>query len=438
MTDDNTIVPVYTLATKATSLPDIGLQGPMTPERLSELRTVLAAMADSPITTLEAHPVPRELDRSSGIALHAASPLAQHLSQLVMKAAKSVPAPKASEAAAGGEVLYRMVVPAKVAKEFGSNAIKPMTSKAVPGGIHGALVGGKHIAAQATFMPVAGPAATAGAAAGSATTAGVAVASAGALTVATPLVLMAVAVGVSAYADHQRQQAIDRITELLEQLHESMLDDERNALDGCRGAISKATALLLDKGRIGISLGLDSAVHEIDKAIANAARRLKKWQTALDEIPGDSVELEKLRDKFKDIGSMGGEFQTQLELAMLAIALKRRVIMIQAVDHAQMDEGNQFESFVSALRDDSKDVDKLESGIASVLRRLSTLELSRRRGIRDMVLTSREVDDLLRSAYQLRELGERLDAGGPQPDVAIDIVRSEDGSVVVLPARPAA
>jgi prefoldin subunit 5 len=249
---------------------------------------------------------------------------------------------------------------------------------------------------------------------------------------------MAVAVGVSAYADHQRQQAIERITELLELLHESKLFDERNALDGCRGAITKATALLLDKGRIGVSLGLDSAVHEIDKAIAAASRRLKEWQAALEQVSHGRVELGRLRDKFKGIGGQGGEFQTQLELAMLAIALKRRVIVIQAVDHAQMDNANQFESFVSALQDDSRDVDELELGIASVLRGLSSLELSRRGGIRDLVLTPGEVDDLLQSAYRLRALGERLEAGGPQPDVAIDIVRSGDGSVVVLPARPAA
>ena len=134
----------------------------------------------------------------------------------------------------------------------------------------------------------------------------------------------------------------------------------------------------------------------------------------------------------------GRRIQTELELAVLAIALKRRVIVIQAVDHAQLDKANQFESFVSALQDDSRDVDELELGIASVLQRLSSLELSRRGGIRDLVLTPGEVDDLLQSAYRLRALGERLEAGGPQPDVAIDIVRSGDGSVVVLPARPAA
>jgi hypothetical protein len=48
--------------------------------------------------------------------------------------------------------------------------------------------------------------------------------------------------------------------------------------------------------------------------------------------------LSETASRFKGIGSAGGEFQTQLELAVLAIALKRRLIVIQAVEHAQMDE----------------------------------------------------------------------------------------------------
>ena len=46
-----------------------------------------------------------------------------------------------------------------------------------------------------------------------------------------------------------------------------MLDDERNELDDSRDAIDKATVILLDQGKMGVSLGLDSAVHEIGKAL---------------------------------------------------------------------------------------------------------------------------------------------------------------------------
>ena len=96
----------------------------MTPARLAELRTVLATLADSPIVTLEAHPISTKSDRNGGIVLHAASPLAKQLSQLVTETAKS--APPALNVAATGDVLYRMVVPAKVAAQVGKGLVNPM------------------------------------------------------------------------------------------------------------------------------------------------------------------------------------------------------------------------------------------------------------------------------------------------------------------------
>ena len=61
------------------------------------------------------------------------------------------------------------------------------------------------------------PVSEAATAVGGAGVAAGAVAGGVALTVAAPLVLMAVAVGASAAADYQRQRAIEHITELLEQ-----------------------------------------------------------------------------------------------------------------------------------------------------------------------------------------------------------------------------
>ncbi len=310
-----------------------------------------------------------------------------------------------------------------------------MASKAPAGGIHSALVNSTGIAAQATFVPVTGKAAVAGAATGSATTAGVAAAGAGALTVAAPLVLMAVAVGVSAYADHQRQKAIERITDLLEQLHEDKLEDERSELDGCRDAIEKATSILLDQGRIGLSLGLDSSSYAISRAIERTKRRLEKWQDALATLPEGPVEVAALTKSFPGINEEGGAFRAHVELARLAIALKRRVLVLQAVEHAQLaGTDNPFKSFIGALRDDERRVDELESGLISVLLRLSTLELKRPGGFRSIMFTQGEVDDLLKAAYRLRALGDGLNVGIRQADVAIEIERSSDGSLVVFPA----
>jgi hypothetical protein len=430
MTDDSrAFVPVWTLATGEVRVPAVAPDGPMTVERLAEMRNVLAALADEPIATLEVHPLPDGLDRSHGLPLDAASPLAQHLSQLIAQSARD--SAVAATATATGEGLYRMVVPAKVAAKFAQGIVRPM--KATGGGVLGPLRDSTGIVAHASFMPV-GEAAAGGAvgAAGVAVTGGVA------LTVAAPLVLLAVAVGASAAADYQRQQAIEHITELLEQLYEQKLDDERNELDGCRDAIDKATGILLDEGKLGASLGLDSAVYAISIALAAADRRLAQWQKALDNLPDSkAVEVDMLTKSFPGIDGNGGTFRGHLELAALAVALKRRVIVLQAVEHAQIDPGNPFENFARALNADQQRLNKLESSIAGVLVRLSTLELTRPRGLRPPVVTSGEVDRLLHTAYRLHAFGDGVTVNSRATDLAIEIARNKDGSVVVLPALPA-
>ncbi|MFC9184293.1 hypothetical protein ACFTZJ_27050 [Streptomyces globisporus] len=434
--DRKTTVPVWTLATADVRVPGLAAGDSMTAERLAELRGVLAALADEPIVTLEAHPLPDKIDRGHGIPLDAASPLARHLSQFIAQSTRS--SLTAARATASGENLYRMVVPAKVAAQFGQGIVRPMVPKGAVGGIYGELVNSAgRIASKARFVPVGG-AAAAGTVGGAGATAGAAAAGGTALTVAAPLVLMAVAVGVSAHADRRRQQAIEHITELLERLQEEKLDDERSTLDGCRGAIDKATAILLDQGKLGVSLGLDSAVHAIDTALSKAEGRSTRWQGALDGLrEGEAVELGRLTKAFPGVDDHGGTFRTHLELASLAIALKRRVVVLQAVEHAQSNEGNPFENFTRELRRDQQRLDEMESGIAGVLVRLSTLELARPSGLRAPVFTTGEVDRLMSAAHRIHQLGRGVTVHSRTTDVAIEIARDKDGSVVVFPASPA-
>ncbi len=435
MSNHEEAVPVWTLATQEVAVPNLldGIEG-LTAARLAELRTALATLAESPIATLECHPIQARRDPSGGIALNAASPLAQQLARLVSDTAKA--SPRTMTVASQGEVLYRMVIPAKVAAQVGKGLVQPMAAKTVAGGIYGGLRGATGIVANAAFVPVAGKAAAtgAGAAAGSAVTAGATAATAGALTVAAPLVLMAVAVAAAAYADHERQKAIERITTLLEQLHEQTLDNERNQLDGSRDAIDKATSILLDQGRPGHSLGLDSSAYEINKAFESAKRRVKKWTLALDSLQDGPVEVSELGKSFPGVNEEGGLFRAHLELARLAIALKRRVLVLQAVEHAQQDTGNPFLRFVDALRADERRLEELSSSIDSVLMRLSTLKLKRQGGLRLPTFTPGEVDALLQAAYRVRALGDEVSATGAVGDVAIEIERGKDGALVVFPA----
>ncbi|MET8288381.1 hypothetical protein ABZV80_24435 [Streptomyces sp. NPDC005132] len=437
MSDDRkTIVPVWTLATGEVRVPGLTAGESMTAERLTELRGVLAVLADEPIVTLEAHPLPAMIDRAKGLSLDAASPLAQHLSQFITQSTRS--SLTAARATATGENLYRIVVPAKVAAQFGQGTVRLMEPKGAAGRVFGDIVNTTtgRIAAKASLVPV-GKAAAAGTVGGAGATAGVAAAGGTALTVAAPLVLMAVAVGVSAHADHKRQQAIEHITGLLEQLQQDKLDDEHSALNGSRAAIDKATAILLDEGKLGVSLGLDSAVHTIDTALGKADLRLARWQSALDNLPeGKAVELDTLTKSFPGIDDHGGTFRAHLELASLAIALMRRVVILQAVESAQSDPGNPFKNFTRALKRDQQRLDEMESSIARVLVRLSALELASPNGLRP-VFTTGEVERLMRAAYRIRRLGDGVTVNSRTTDVAIEIARNKDGSVVVFPALPA-
>src|SRR5699024_5091775 len=153
--------------------------------------------------------------------------------------------------------------------------------------------------------------------------------------------------------------------------------------------------------------------HAIGTALAAAERRLGRWQEKLDEVSGEAtVELATLTETFAGIDGEGGEFRAHLELAALAIALKRRVIVLQAVENAQTDEGNPFINFTRALKPDQQRLDKLESEIGSVLQRISRIQLTRPQGLRAPVFTSREVDRLMDAAHRIRELGEGLDGDG--------------------------
>lgn len=433
MSDEaSTIVPVWTLSTiEGATVPVFADEGALSPERLSELRSALAAFASAPMVTLEAHPLPAKHERSSGLPLDAMSPLAQELSRLVTNSSK---VPAVTQVTQSSEVLYRMHVPAKVASQFGKGLVKSMPSKAVDGGVYGDLLGNTGVVAKATYVPVEAVSAGAkGTVIGAATGAA---AAGGALTVAVPLVLMAVAVGASAYADHERKKATENITALLEKLHVDKLESERGELDGCRDAIDKATTLLLDHGKVGASLGLDSAVHAISTATQRAEHRVKKWEAALEEIIGNEVDVAELEAAFPGVtDDGGGEFRAHLELAALAIALKRRVVVLQGVEVGQSNADNPFENFVRSLRDDQQRIVNLEGRVENVLRRLSALELRSPKRLIDKLMTRKQVDSLLGTSYRLRALAPAHSTTSPNADVVIDIEKHSDGTLLVLPAR---
>ena len=428
-------VPVWTIAAdgdkldRAMPIP-IDTKG-LTPERLSQLREALSSFLDTPLVTIEAYRLPASAKPSGGRLLDASTPLATHLADLVRRSAASLS--DAGAAGSAGETLYRMVIPGKLAAQMGNGLVRLMPSAAASGGIHGGILGKLGIVGQATFTPVV--AADAAIGVGAVGGAGVAAGTVAAITVAAPLVLLAMATAATIYAEEQRRKAIERVTQLLKELHQKDLDKERDALTGCTGAIEKATTVLLDEGVIGQSLGLDSAVNVIDTAIVTAARRAATWRMDLESLSNDVVEIKDLEKTFPGIGDQNGEFRAHLRLAALALAMKRRVVVLQAVEHAQRAPDKTFPRFTSMMQREHVHLDALESELATLLLDISHLRLRSPSRRVDKFMTRGEVNDLLRWPGRLRELAEQesSEVSVAAPNVEIGLIRQLDGRIRVLP-----
>ncbi|WP_354560874.1 hypothetical protein [Rhodococcus sp. UYP5] len=241
---------------------------------------------------------------------------------------------------------------------------------------------------------------------------------------------MAVAAGLNALAESDRRGT----DKMLKELKDDVLRTERSNLNACTTSIENAANVLLDQGRIGASLGLDTAAFQINVGLANAEARIEKWESAIGAFKKGRAEVPHLQNAFPGIAEDKGEFQAHLELAKLSFELHKRLAVIQAIEHAQLDPENPFERFSRALKRNSRRVDSLQDRLSDVLLRLSQLEIDRSHGVRDFVFKSGEVDTILRTSRRVRALGDDIANSEHHSDVAIEIARKNDGSLVVLPA----
>jgi hypothetical protein len=425
---DEQIVPVWTLSSGGADDALVAqLQGPdqeLSGTRLSRLRAALTALSDDPPVVLERHAVTPDDLPDAGRVVAAASPLARSLAEIIGSTRRA----GAAESAAGTtEVLYRMIVPQRLAGQLAQGAARPMSA----GGnaIYGAIRDRTQVVGQARFVPV-----SAGAAAGGVAAAGGA-GVVGAVVAAAPVVLLLAATAGSIHAEEQRRRALERVEDALNDLKEDSLDKERDELNGAVGAIAKATALLADEGRLGVSLGLDSAVNRIDTALSRAERRVGEWERTLDGL-GTAATPKDLQAAFAGIEAEGGEFEAKLRMAGFAIAMKRRVAILQAAEHTQADTKLSLSRFNRELARDTGDLDRLEQRMAIVLERLSEVLIKtpdRRRGI---VYLPAEVRELLQWTPRLRRLAVAETPAARTPgDVELRFVARDDGSILVLPPR---
>lgn len=404
----------------------VSLEAGLTPDKLRQLRSALAVYADDPPVTLERYQLPLGTIEG-GMALAPGAPILSQLGQIV-GSGKRLAQPTVEGSAAGTETLYRMVVDKSLATQLSQGLAKPM--QAAKGGIHGGILGKSGIVGQARFVPVS--TAQGGgvglAAAGGASAVGIG----GAVVAAAPFVILAIAAASTVYTEEQRRRALERIEDGLQKLQRESLEGEVAAINGATSALAKATSLLADEGRLGSSLGIDSAAYAIDTAVERAKARTKDWLKAVERL-ADGATPAQLNEAFPGIQDADGLFVTELRVASLAIASKRRAMVLQAVEHAQINANLSLKRFLAEIKREAAGLEKLESDLMELLTRVSELRIRPGAGIKHKVMLPREVEDLLRWPERLREVrnreSPRVHAAG---SVEVGIVVAPDGSARIL------
>jgi hypothetical protein len=192
--------------------------------------------------------------------------------------------------------------------------------------------------------------------------------------------------------------------------------------------------LLFEKGEVGHSLGLDSAVNSVETALASAIRRAATWRSRLDGLPSEGAEVSALCKAFPGIDEPDGRFRIELRLASLAIAMKRRVAVLQAVEHAQKSPDKTFVRFTAMLKDEQATVDEVETTLRALLTDLADLRLRAPNKQLYLLLTRGEANDLLKWPGRLRELAaEESVPAAELTDIEVSLVHHRDGKLRVLP-----
>lgn len=427
---NDAVVPFWTLSNGSSALevPDdfygTSDEG-LTAERLTRLRRVLAAWSEEAPLILERHPIRGEDVRRGGQPVASASPIMKALGEIV---GGGRTATQTEQAAGTSEVLYRLVVPREIAERLGAGSAHMMKAADGSGAIRGSVVAGNKIITGAKFMP------TAAAGTASTTTGGAGAAAAGgALIAAGPLLVLLTATAMSVYAEEQRRRALERLHESLDEVKKELLEKERDQLHGATRAINAATALLADEGRLGKTLGIDSAVYAIDTALATAERRIDEWERHLNRL-SDGATPEALEKAFPGIDpDEEGDFIAKVRMAVFAITMKRRVAVLQAAEHTQLNPDLTLGRFVSKLVGDVRAVDDLEQRLTGLLEQLASLPLKPPNKVHEVMFGRGEVRRLLEWSPRLQRLAQQERPQTTTPgDVELALVVSSDGSARVL------
>lgn len=290
-----------------------------------------------------------------GGALRASSALSRQLTELATRAG----------AARHGAQTFRLVLPAG----YGTDNL----ARAVGGGFRAAVhaTGSSKIVGQARLVPVA--------AGGT-----------GLLALGPLLGLMALTVAAEGAAHAEQDRKLTAILDGVERLNARFVMETDAKLQTAEQTIRQAHAALLDGGSIPESLGLGTAMSNLQVVRNTSTALLKGWERVVERLAPGPVAGATLRSGLGEVGKIGWPgFPNAVRTAYLAIALDSRRIMLTAAEAQFRNPDLALTNFHHAvdaeLATRAAELDRLRS----VLNRLATVPLSmtRRAGLLPNLIT---------------------------------------------------
>ena len=168
--------------------------------------------------------------------------------------------------------------------------------------------------------------------------------------------------------------------------------------------------------------------------ITQLEQRLEEWERSLIELREENADVKKLEDRYPGILTGQGCFLIQLEIAKSAISLNRKLLVVQAVEHAQSQfEANALTNLIDQLRRDEDEMNRLEARIQKLFRDISELELvPEKRSLKKIGYSQSDLKEFANQTLKLKSLADVPFQELPTDEMVIEIEQHGDGSLVVF------
>lgn len=367
---------------------------------------LLAELAEVPIMTIEAAEWHGDTTGAQAANVSPASEIGRAIREMVSAAGRS---------STSGTV-YRMVLPAELAKGVSNGTLRPL-QQAAGNGLRSAIVdGGGKIRGHAAFLPVS-------------LNRGAVVASVG-LTFG-----MAVLTAALEYQARKDEMArLDRIESTVRQIRQEQVDDLVAELRACWRLVREAAAVLVDGRSLGQPNGINAAAFHARKIFEKTVTKVNRI-AALGEKLEATPTPDHLTKELEELGLDSRQLFTELELIFSALQLERARILLVADDSIRQSSDPSADRVMSLLRQGLSEVMAAEDKLETLATTLDGLMLKMPDGLLSGWWSNGKTEDAIRDQHLLHlaanEIHRALSPTSEKP-LAVDLVYAPDGTMTML------